>query len=663
MRDRLCILASVTALFALTGSAVFSSGQVIIRRPPAVVSSNPIDAARRVDWTTAGVTGGIPTTRTRCTTGTGTSAIAAYTGTAATINTAITGCDAGHYVELAAGTFTLSSCIVIGTSSVSLRGQGADSTKLILNGSCTLSGTFLDAAIRMATGTGNIGCSTDCGGSGPNNATTWTAGYSKGATSITLNAHANLTVGHTLWLDQLNDSSDGYPATGDLYVCDSDEPCSWEGGNAWARDGRAQVEAHKVTSCGTSVDGAACTSNTIVIDPGILAPNYRAGQTPGAWWGDTGAIVHDIGIENVSIDFTGTGTSVMGVGMANCTNCWVKGSRIIFTGDGNQTFHVGIVNGFHVTVKDNYLFGTVCPGYDTGACQIQYTYSPQVGTMLLLENNIFHHNVTPVASNDPEIGSVYAYNYFENSYYSPGPQNHNSGDLLNLFEGNNAGSIFIDTIHGTHFFLTFFRNYLDGTAHNTDGVSSYGGIVFWANSRFHNAVGNVFAASDFTVYETDQTTDSTASVFGLGWKGSHGCSAGCLADDARVKATFFRWGNWDNVTSSADNTSNDQTGTRWNTGEVPSGITNYANPVPATQTLPNSLYLSAKPAFFQSIPWPPIGPDVVNGSPIANTGAHAYKIPARVCFESLSNDGSYASSYAPNSQRIKSFNAAACYGS
>jgi hypothetical protein len=35
MRDRLCILASVTALFALTGSAVFSSGQVIIRRPPA----------------------------------------------------------------------------------------------------------------------------------------------------------------------------------------------------------------------------------------------------------------------------------------------------------------------------------------------------------------------------------------------------------------------------------------------------------------------------------------------------------------------------------------------------------------------------------------------------------------------------------------------------
>lgn len=664
--------------------------------------TNPISATRQACgstavpnacWATAGVQGGIPTTRTRCTTGTGTSVITAYTGSAATINTAISGCNANHYVELGAGTFQLSSCILLGTNNVSLRGQGADSTKIIItslpSSGCAITGTFLETAVRLGSTTANIACTTNCGGgTGPNNSTTWTAGYTQGATSITLGSiPTTLTVGGTIWLDQLNDASDGYPAAGDIYVCDSGDPtnCSWEGGNAWARAGRAQQEAHVVVSCGTSTPGAACTSSSLVISDGLIAANWRSARTPGAWWGSTSAQVTGVGIENLSLDFTGAGQFVSGVGGVNCTNCWVRGLRIVFTGNGSQTFHLNCINCLHVTWANNYLFGTVCPGFATGMCNIQYTISPQGATMLLVENNIIQHSVTPVASNDPEIGSVYGYNYVVNAYYSPGPQDHNSGDLYNLWEGNGVGSFFNDVIHGTHHFLTYFRNHGDGTANNTTGVSSFACFAFWAHNRFHNMLGNVCGSNAFATYQYPETSDSFNGVFALGFKGSHGGSG--VLNDAFTRTTSFRWGNWDNVTSTGDTGTNDQTGIRWcgsatalgggpNTGwttrcssttEVPSTLTNFSNPIPSAETLPNSLYLSAKPAFFQSITWPPIGPDVSGGNApntsSAPTGGHANKIPARVCFESLSNDLFYGTTYSPNSQRVKTFNAATCYGS
>jgi hypothetical protein len=67
---------------------------------------------------------------------------------------------------------------------------------------------------------------------------------------------------------------------------------------------------------------------------------------------------------------------------------------------------------------------------------------------------------------------------------------------------------------------------------------------------------------------------------------------------------------------------------------VPSGIGgSFANPVPASNTLPSSMYLSAKPSFMSSSdPWPFYGPDVTHASPISNTGGHAAHNPAAQCY-------------------------------
>ena len=78
-----------------------------------------------------------------------------------------------------------------------------------------------------------------------------------------------------------------------------------------------------------------------------------------------------------------------------------------------------------------------------------------------------------------------------------------------------------------------------------------------------------------------------------------------------------------------------------------------------SRALPPSFYLSAKPTWWPaSKPWPAVGPDVTGGNVTSGTGAastlggHAYKIPARDCYETTPQDG--ANPY-------KLFNAAACY--
>jgi hypothetical protein len=113
-------------------------------------------------------------------------------------------------------------------------------------------------------------------------------------------------------------------------------------------------------------------------------------------------------------------------------------------------------------------------------------------------------------------------------------------------------------------------------------------------------------------------------------------------DDALVKFSLLRWGNYDTFTGSV----------QWAASEVPSSLSQYANPVPSTQTLPASLYLTAKPSWWPaSTPWPAIGPDVSNGN-ISGVGGHANMIPAHLCYNNTAKDSS----------GILNFNANGCYG-
>jgi len=195
--------------------------------------------------------------------------------------------------------------------------------------------------------------------------------------------------------------------------------------------------------------------------------------------------------------------------------------------------------------------------------------------------------------------------------------------------------MYTDNIHGTHHFLTFFRNHFYGDPAKTANTAT---MHLFRYSRFFNIIGNVLGRTGYyTTYESNLTTDDVDIYsFGQPYPG--------LAADPRTKETVMRWGNYDTVSATS----------RFDSAEVPSGLANFANPVPATQALPPSLYRSAKPSWWGSGSWPAIGPDVMSGD-IPGYAGHAYKIPARRCYENAAVDPAYGSI------NVRLFDPRACY--
>ena len=116
-------LRSRLLLLILLGCPALSQAQQL--------SSGIISPSRAIDWTQAGIPGGLPDgSWSQCG-----STIAAYTGTTATISSRIQSCKANQYVLLGQGTFNLNGSIDFGSKShVVLRGSGANSTFIVFSG-------------------------------------------------------------------------------------------------------------------------------------------------------------------------------------------------------------------------------------------------------------------------------------------------------------------------------------------------------------------------------------------------------------------------------------------------------------------------------------------------------------------------------------------------
>jgi hypothetical protein len=600
--------------------------------------SNIIAPTRAMDWSKAGVEGGIPTNYLNCTTAACNTLFGGSVSTA-TINSAIASCGTNQVVRIPAGTFTVSG-VTFHQNNCILRGAGADQTKLIFTSGVGGCNYFVDGAISMCTGawfygddgTGTLSADHNTTWAPVGASGNWIAGV--GTSQLTFASTTGLAVGTPVVLDQINDPSDGYPATGDLIVCATGAAyCSSQGGGGNAgRSNRAQSILVKVT---------AINGTTVTIEPPLFLPNWRSSQAPGAWWDNAGAFLHDSGVEDLTIDFTSIGASIAGIAMHSTINTWIKGVRMITqynSTSGNDIYFVQMINNLHNTVRDSYFYGPNAIGNQ------RYGITMLMDTSNLVENNIFHHVVGGVIPNGPVIGNVIGYNFEIGALYATGGTVLHGLTMTNLHEGNNFSSVRGDIIHAPHFFETLFRNYLDRAANNPSvNVSTPGDLE--TNSRFWNFVGNVLGDGSSTTYETVQA-QCGACIYELGWGGNN--SGAAIPNDANVKRTLLRWGNWDSATNS----------TRFVASEVPSTIANYSNPLPVSQSLPASFYLPTKPSWFGSVPFPPVGPDVSGGN-ITNapTGGHAYKIPSRVCYENAVNDPAYSTS----NPRIKLFSASTCY--
>src|SRR5947209_4395889 len=491
-----------------------------------------LDPSRAIDWGHAGIPGGIPNRATIC-------ASLDPGSTAAQIDAAIGACPPDQLVFLTAGTFTLSAGLNM-KSDVTLRGAGANRTKLVFTGTTPCDRGPPPYPVICLKGSFSWS-------GGVENSADWTAGYAKGTTVITLSNTANLRPGESfLILDQVDDAADG----GDIYNCGIANGCVSQGsdGMRTAPGGyRNQRQIVKVTA--------------------------------------------------------------------------IAGNQVTMT-RGNE-------------IRSNYFYGS-------GGQSQSYGIEWYPGSDDLVENNMFQHVTSPMLVGTGS-GDVLSYNFATDDLYTPGGggwmqpnyAGHNGGDAMLLIEGNDGLGAGTDNIHGTHHFLTFFRNHFHGDPNKTANTAT---MHLWAYSRFFNIVGNVLGRPGYyTTYETNLSTDDV-DIYSFGQPDSG------LSGDSRTRETALRWGNYDTVSASF----------RFDAAEVPTGLTNFANSVPATHVRPPSLYLSAKPSWWGTVPWPAIGPDVAGGR-IPGYGGRGYKIPARRCYENAAIDPAYGSS------GVRIFDPETCY--
>ncbi|GAC1679917.1 MAG: hypothetical protein PVS2B2_17920 [Candidatus Acidiferrum sp.] len=408
----------------------------------------------------------------------------------------------------------------------------------------------------------------------------------------------------------------------------------------------------------TSISGTG--PYTVGISPGLYMANWSGGQSPGAWWG---AVLSADGIENLSIDHTGSTSAGSGITFLNTLGCWVKGVRNIQNRSVSQWSMIWVYESAQAVIRDNYLFGA---GPDL------YGIALFGASDVLIENNILEHVPASIILNGACPGCVIGYNFSVDDYYqySSGwqvPQGilHSVEGGMILWEGNQGtGGLQGDFFHGTHYLGTMFRNqwsgYEPGKSNNTIPIQ------LMAPSRYFNIIGNVLG---FPGYHTNYKSvaggapdpNGPRSILSFGWSAqSSGVTASlnqfCLdfscsshGDyDPLTSNTAMLWGNYDVVTGGVrwcgDSSNPGWSTTCKSTSEVPSGIPAYANAVPASTTLPSSFYLNTQPQFWATAygtpPWPAIGPDVTGGN-IPNLGGFANNIPAQMCYFNASADASY----------------------
>jgi hypothetical protein len=566
-------------------------------------------------------------------------------------------------VSLGAGTFYLSSGFAVLSDKVVVRGQGANSTFIILSGNYGCNGIYSGACLA--------GSNSYSGG--PQNVCDWTGPYSATSTVLTFascgitapgaGSLSNLKVGSLVVLDQLDEGTD----TGQIWNCNGDGqtciggPGSFQGGfqrTDGPCNGSICTRGQQQVVVVTNISGSSVT-----VSPGIYMPNWRTSQHPQAWFASTTATMR--GVEDISFDVTAAvGTSTVFIN--NCYKCWVSGIRSMYPARAAIQTQVGK----NLVIENNYFY--------EGQSHQAVSYSTELDDVSdsLYINNICQQATDSCPNNNAgSEGNVIAYNFdVDNVFADPGfffagDFSHAGGDDFNLHEGNIETGFNSDAIHGTHHLETLYRNLYQGN--QNAGCGSAGTNVcnaqttpinMYASSRYYNVIGNVLGdpgRTQITVYQyTSATTGATHTctgaggcfaIYTLGYNDNSGWSstaayanswcntpacASFNAYDTLTSQYLLRWGNWDSVTNAVRFCGN-SSDTGWSTtcggtSEVPTSLAAFSNAVPTMgdtgagqSAMPPSFYFAAQPSFIKS-GWPLMGPDVSGGNlGICSGGSYA----------------------------------------
>jgi PKD repeat protein len=497
-----------------------------------------IPQTRRIDWNSAGVPGGIPARTTIY-------ATLNPGATASQINSALASCPSNQVVFLNAGTYQLGGGLSLSRNGVTLRGAGPSQTIL----------QFVNASpwayIEL-----NPGASENISSA---NIKSWTGGFTKGTTNITISDVGSLQVGWVVGLDELNDPSFVNPNNQDGSPCSY---CSRTGTGERVRQLYVRV--------------AAINGNTITIDP-PLTYDFSSTRSPQIFW--WGAPLVGTGIENLRIDGT-SGAAANNFGFLFAYGCWAKNVESI----GGDFAHFRALRSMRCELRDSYIH------MSKGSGNQSYGSLITKSSFMLVENNIYQDLVGMMLLGEGSQGCVHAYNYATNitfslnpSWMTPALSSHSTHTMMNLWEGNFATTAVSDQEHGSSSHNTYFRNRISGWQINKSQNTST--LIFNAKNRFMNVVGNVLGTAGYhNLYQLAGTPgDGDKAIFLIGFL--TGDTSSLNGYDPLVLSTLLRHGNYDYVTRS-----------------------NLWDSSISDRNVPASLKYSSKPAWFGNRPWPPVDP-------------------------------------------------------
>jgi hypothetical protein len=302
------------------------------------------------------------------------------------LNAAISSCADGQVVQLAAGTYTVSSTVTL-NKGVVLRGAGSQGAS---SGGTTIVRTGGGSVLAIGTAQDQA-----CYNSAFGTAVALTADAVKETTTVTIgSAASSFAAGDSALIDQADDAT---VQEGDcMYFKRVDK-----------RSIGDRVEI-------ASVDASA---GTLTLST-PLHFTFKAGGSYAAQIAKSnGPIVRWAGIESLAIQGGSNpgydGQMAGGIDIANAAYCWVKDVQTDGTISG---MHVTLSGTYRCVVRDsdfhnsgNYGFGTDC-----------YGIVLRCGTADdLIENNIARYMNKPIVFNVAGSGNVVGYNYADNSWATP----------------------------------------------------------------------------------------------------------------------------------------------------------------------------------------------------------------------------------------------------
>ena len=435
-----------------------------------------------------------------------------------------------------------------------------------------------------------------------------------------------------------NNGWDFGPAANDVYPYQASTPGCW-----WTYCDRPTSELHKIASIGAGpCPGINCTLT--FDDPLTIAfrqsGSHNAQVYPALYGNQQGtgspiSMLQNAGVENLSLLRAPNG----GIEMEFCVNCWIKNTEV------GDWYGGGISIEYSARSELNTDYVHHC--WDSVNSGGEYPINlGGATTEILVTNSIINFGGKGMVSRSGGAGSVVSYNYVDDTMYDDNSgigdywldmginASHSSGPHHVLFEGNWGDNLDGDNTHGNSMYITFFRNESTGmrtpftdpslnkAVNDFEGIgwTCPGGVCEAATpgplraagpmtyNYWYAFVGNVLGVSEESTAANGWTYSGDFTghrIFMLGWNGGPGGQDPNL--DGTTGSYILINGNYDYLNEAV----------KWTGSPI---------------TLPNSFYLSNKPAFFtSSYSWPwvtPTGSKQIQNGP-SGCGGTCSGLPAQ----------------------------------